>query len=153
MAWFSDRINSNYRKTFLELSVAERSRFLWRFTWPARVRLSAQPRWMAIYFNSFLFYCFVSCQLLELWGPREAEEDKFNFNFPPRPESVLCCLFVKIRSRTVFWVSASLLLLKFFYVFFEDRRINRGRIYASQPPQGGSKKQKKLSRVCEFITY
>lgn len=32
-----------------------------------------------------------------------------------------------------------LLLLKFFYIF-EDRHINRGRIYASQPPQGGTEK-------------
>lgn len=55
--------------------------------------------------------------------------------------NVLCCLLWKCEVEVFSLKLCLLLLLKFFYIF-EDRRINRGRIYASQPPQEGERGKK-----------
>lgn len=107
---------------------------------------------MAIYFNSFLSLplflslgprCFIvsshaNCSTEhQLWGPKRIKKKLIStFHSARKKYFVASSAFC---GNAKFLQFCLLLLLKFFYIF-EDRHINRGRIYASQPPQGGTEK-------------
>lgn len=75
--------------------------------------------------------------------PLNFKKYKINLKFPPHSISLSTQkYFVAFcdNAKEVDFLSFCLLLLfKFFYIF-EDRHINRGRIYASQPRQEGAQK-------------
>lgn len=94
MAWFSDWINSNYRREFLALSVLERSRFMaFHLTCTGK-----KDGWLFILILSCFFF-----RPIALWGPQETTS-KINFNFPllsltHSALKVLCCLLWKVETE------------------------------------------------------